>query len=233
MNKEKKILIVEDDYSIRKFTALNLQREQFHVVEAANGSDALTLLTTMTPDFVILDLMLPDMDGFALCEQLRSQFSNLPILILSARGQDMDKVMGLELGADDYMVKPFNPLELVARVRSILRRTSQKENTEIKILRSNGLELNVRSKVLKKEEQIIKLTGREYDLLVFFMEHPDVSFSRDELLDEVWGKNYFGDIKTVDVHIRRLREKVEDVPSRPRYIETVWGHGYRFNGDNQ
>ncbi|HHY22541.1 MAG TPA: response regulator transcription factor [Bacilli bacterium] len=202
------------------------------MVEAENGSDALTLLTTITPDFVILDLMLPDMDGFALCEQLRSRFSNLPILILSARGQDMDKVMGLELGADDYMVKPFNPLELVARVRSILRRTNQKENGDIKVLKSNGLELNERSKVLKKAKQIIKLTGREYDLLVFFMKHPNVSFSRDELLNEVWGTDYFGDVKTVDVHIRRLREKIEAVPSKPLYLETVWGHGYRFNGDS-
>jgi len=232
MNRGKKILIVEDDYSIRKFTAINLAREQFQVVEAENGSDALTLLTTITPDFVILDLMLPDMDGFALCEQLRSRFSNLPILILSARGQDMDKVMGLELGADDYMVKPFNPLELVARVRSILRRTNQKENGDIKVLKSNGLELNERSKVLKKAKQIIKLTGREYDLLVFFMKHPNVSFSRDELLNEVWGTDYFGDVKTVDVHIRRLREKIEAVPSKPLYLETVWGHGYRFNGDS-
>lgn len=233
MNRGKKILIVEDDYSIRKFTAINLAREQFQVVEAENGSDALTLLTTITPDFVILDLMLPDMDGFALCEQLRSRFSNLPILILSARGQDMDKVMGLELGADDYMVKPFNPLELVARVRSILRRTNQKENGDIKVLKSNGLELNERSKVLKKAKQIIKLTGREYDLLVFFMKHPNVSFSRDELLNEVWGTDYFGDVKTVDVHIRRLREKIEAVPSKPLYLETVWGHGYRFNGDSE
>lgn len=233
MDRGKKILIVEDDYSIRKFTALNLQREQFHVIEAENGNDALTLIKTISPDFVILDLMLPDIDGFALCEQLRSRFSDLPILILSARGQDMDKVMGLELGADDYMVKPFNPLELVARVRSILRRTSQKENVETKVLRSNGLELNERSKMLKKGEQIIKLTGREYDLLLFFMKHPDVSFSRDELLDEVWGKDYFGDVKTVDVHIRRLREKIEDVPSNPLFIETVWGHGYRFNGESE
>ncbi|MBE4909600.1 response regulator transcription factor [Bacillus luteolus] len=224
-----RVLLIEDEVSIRRFVAINLERNQFEVVEASSGADARLALAGKQVDFVILDLMLPDIDGFELCEEIRKSYPSIPIIILSARGEDLDRVMGLELGADDYMVKPFNPLELVARIRSVLRRTKVNvvEVHDHKII-SGPFQLDSLSKQIVKSGQLLKLTLREFQIMEYFIEHKNISISRHDLLDAIWGKDYFGDSKTVDVHIRRLREKIEDDPSNPIYIETVWGHGYRF-----
>ena len=224
------VLVVEDELSIRKFIVINLKHSSFAVVEAGSGEEAFSHLASTPIDFVILDLMLPDMDGLVICEKIRNEYPNLPIIILSARGQDMDKIMGLELGADDYLVKPFNPLELVARVRSVLRRTKNSAPTATNdhVTVSGPFTLNRQAKQLSKGGIPLKLTQREYLLMEFFIEQKNISLSRDEILNHIWGENYFGDVKTVDVHIRRLREKVEHDPSSPRFIETVWGFGYRY-----
>ncbi|QOR67795.1 response regulator transcription factor [Cytobacillus suaedae] len=228
-----RVLLVEDEASIRRFVAINLERNQFEVIEASNGADARLALAGDAIDFVILDLMLPDIDGFVLCEEIRKSHPSIPIIILSARGEDLDRVMGLELGADDYMVKPFNPLELIARIRSVLRRTKVQVSEVIdhKII-SGPFQLDSLSKQIIKSGQLLKLTLREFQIMEYFITNKNVSTSRHDLLDAIWGKDYFGDIKTVDVHIRRLREKIEDDPSNPTYIETVWGHGYRFFEEN-
>ena len=176
---------------------------------------------------VLLDLTLPDMDGFEVCTNIREEKPELPIIIVSARGQDMEKIMGLELGADDYIVKPFNPLELVARIRSVLRRTVKQEQRTVSDQLKNGpFLLDLKTQRVYKAGKQLKLTAREFQMLKLFMERPNEPITRDDLLDEIWGLNYFGDSKTVDVHIRRLREKIEDDPSQPIYLKTVWGFGY-------
>lgn len=226
---EGKILVVEDELPIRKLILFNLERSNFEVLEAGDGKTALQLAEDKNPSLVVLDVMLPDMDGFEICARLRERHPDLPIIILSARGQDMDKIMGLEIGADDYIVKPFNPLELAARIRSVLRRTSRNTSP----VRPAALELGpylleVKTQRLYKSGRLVKLTAREFQLMKFFLEKRNEPVTRDELLDEVWGLNYFGDPKTVDVHIRRLREKIEDEPSSPLFLKTVWGYGYCF-----
>ena len=176
---------------------------------------------------VLLDLTLPDMDGFEVCTNIREEKPELPIIIVSARGQDMEKIMGLELGADDYIVKPFNPLELVARIRSVLRRTVKHEQRTVSDQLKNGpFLLDLKTQRVYKAGKQLKLTAREFQMMKLFMERPNEPITRDDLLDEIWGLNYFGDSKTVDVHIRRLREKIEDDPSQPIYLKTVWGFGY-------
>ncbi|MDW2877278.1 MULTISPECIES: response regulator transcription factor [Bacillaceae] len=226
---EGKILVVEDELPIRKLIYFNLERSNFEVLEAGDGKTALQLAEDKNPSLVVLDVMLPDMDGFEICARLRERHPDLPIIILSARGQDMDKIMGLEIGADDYIVKPFNPLELAARIRSVLRRTSRNTSP----VRPAALELGpylleVKTQRLYKSGRLVKLTAREFQLMKFFLQKRNEPVTRDELLDEVWGLNYFGDPKTVDVHIRRLREKIEDEPSSPLFLKTVWGYGYCF-----
>ena len=226
---EEKILVVEDEMSIRKLIVFNLHRSNFVVLEAGEGKTALRLVEEEKPSLVVLDLMLPDMDGFDICSKLKENHPGLPIIIVSARGQDMEKIMGLELGADDYIVKPFNPLELVARIRSVLRRTNmktnQKQQTKMKI---GPFILEPKTQRVYKNEKLLKLTVREFHLIKFFFERLNEPITRDDLLDEVWGLDYFGDSKTVDVHIRRLREKIEDDPSNPRFLKTIWGFGYCF-----
>lgn len=223
------VLVVEDELSIRKFTVINLKQNKFQVLEAGTGQEAFTHLAKEKVDFVILDINLPDIDGFTICEKIRLEYPYLPVIILSARGQDMDKITGLELGADDYLIKPFNPLELVARVRSVLRRTRRNETIEENSLLQCGPFLfDKRSFTLTKNNENISLTQKEYQMMELFMKRKNEALSRDDLLNLVWGKNYFGDMKTVDVHIRRLREKIEDDPSHPSYLVTVWGHGYRL-----
>ncbi|MFP7296541.1 response regulator transcription factor [Neobacillus niacini] len=226
---EAKILVVEDEIPIRKLIVFNLQRSNYEVLEAGDGKEAIELVHDQSPSLVLLDLMLPDMDGFEICTKLRESHPELPIVIVSARGQDMEKIMGLELGADDYIVKPFNPLELVARIRSVLRRTSQTISkpaaTEI---RTGPFVLDMKTQRLYKSGQLIKLTAREYQLVKLFFDRFNEPVTRDELLDEIWGINYFGDPKTVDVHIRRLREKIEVDPSNPIHLKTIWGFGYCF-----
>ncbi|MDZ5473963.1 response regulator transcription factor [Bacillus sp. 31A1R] len=224
-----KVLVVEDELPIRKLISFNLQRSNYEVLEAGEGKSALQLVKNEEPSIVILDLMLPDMDGFEICSRLREDYPNLPIIILSARGQDMDKIMGLELGADDYIVKPFNPLELVARVRTILRRTANSSNSnKQEKMKLGPYILETKTQRFYKSGKLLKLTAREFQLIKLFFEKINEPLTRDELLDDIWGVDYFGDPKTVDVHIRRLREKIEDDPSHPAYLKTIWGYGYCF-----
>jgi DNA-binding response OmpR family regulator len=227
--KEGKILVVEDELPIRKLIQFNLQRSNFEVIEAGNGNEAIKLVSTQSPSLVLLDLMLPDMDGFEICTKLRESHPELPIVIVSARSQDMEKIMALELGADDYVVKPFNPLELVARIRSVLRRTNHSgQKQPSSIIQSGPFVLDTKTQRLYKSGKWLKLTAREFQLIKLFFERFNEPITRDELLDGIWGINYFGDSKTVDVHIRRLREKIEDDPSQPVFLKTVWGFGYCF-----
>jgi DNA-binding response OmpR family regulator len=225
--KEGKILLIEDEHSIRKLIKFNLERSNFEVIEASEGKTSLEFVKREDISLVLLDLTLPDMDGFEVCTNIREEKPELPIIIVSARGQDMEKIMGLELGADDYIVKPFNPLELVARIRSVLRRTVKQEQRTVSDQLKNGpFLLNLKTQRVYKAGRQLKLTAREFQMLKLFMERPNEPITRDDLLDEIWGLNYFGDSKTVDVHIRRLREKIEDDPSQPIYLKTVWGFGY-------
>jgi DNA-binding response OmpR family regulator len=226
---EGKILVVEDEVPIRKLIVFNLQRSNYEVIEAGGGKEAVKLVQEHSPSLVLLDLMLPDMDGFEICSKLRENYPNLPIVIVSARGQDMEKIMGLELGADDYIVKPFNPLELTARIRSVLRRTNQANSKPAtNAIRTGPFVLETKTQRLYKSGRLVKLTAREYQLVKLFFGRFNEPINRDELLDKIWGINYFGDPKTVDVHIRRLREKIEDDPSQPEHLKTIWGFGYCF-----
>lgn len=222
-----KILLVEDEDSIRGFLKINLQRNDLEVIEAATGEEGLKLAKLMNPKVAILDVMLPGIDGFMVCSKLRSDFPNMGIVMLTAKGQDMDKIMGLEYGADDYIVKPFNPLEVVLRVKALLRRVGgdKKEKSKLEL---GPFVLDLYSQKVIKNGEEIDVTPKEFLLMKIFLENPDKAFSRDELLDLVWGQNYFGDVKIIDVNIRRLRAKIEDNPSNPNYIETIWGIGYRW-----
>lgn len=226
-----KVLIVEDDENIRHFIAINLDRNGFRVTEAGLGRVALKSLAANRPDVVVLDIMLPDMDGFEFCKQLREIDSDIVIVFLTARGQDLDKIKGLELGADDYIVKPFNPLELIARIRTVLRRTRKLEGPERKVLQSGSILLDLHSNKLFKHDCSIEVTPKEFQMIKVFLENPNRALSRNELLNLIWGEDYVGDTKTVDVHVRKLREKMEDDCSKPQLIETVWGMGYRWRKD--
>lgn len=228
-----KILIVEDESSIRKFININLSINGFTVLEAESGETALEMINSYNPGIVVLDIMLPGMDGFEVCQRIRETRPHIIIIMLTARGQDMDKIMGLGLGADDYMVKPFNPLELVARIKAILRRSYAPSLQSKDCVRFGSLEIDNKSQKFYKDSREIDLTPTEFSIVKAFMNNPGKAFSRDELLNTIWGQDYFGDIKTVDVHIRRLREKIEDNPSSPSFIETVWGFGYRWQEENK
>lgn len=229
---EGKIIVVEDEMAIRKLIGFNLRRSNFEVIEAGEGKQALSLIKKHDPSLILLDLTLPDMDGLDLCALLTENHPEIPIIIVSARGQDMEKIMGLELGADDYIVKPFNPLELVARVRSVLRRlSSTAKKLDLNVIRTGPFVIELRKQRVFKSGKLIKLTNKEFQLIKLFTEKLNEPITRDELLDEIWGLDYFGDPKTVDVHIRRLREKIEEDPSNPIYLKTVWGYGYSFYHD--
>ncbi|MGL5152035.1 MAG: response regulator transcription factor [Clostridium sp.] len=230
-----KILLVEDEDSIRGFLKINLMRNNFEVVEASNGEDGLRLAIEEKPEIAILDVMMPGMDGFQVCSKLRDKYPSMGIIMLTAKGQDMDKIMGLEFGADDYIVKPFNPLEVVLRVKAILRRVDNKEVMEEKEKLNIGpFIIDLYSQKVYKNDVEIDLTPKEFMILKIFIENPNKAFSRDDLLNQVWGYNYFGDPKIIDVNIRRLRSKIEDEPSAPTYIETIWGMGYRWKkGENE
>lgn len=228
-NNETKILVVEDDDSIRKFISINLKRNGFRVFEAPTGEDALSNIKIIAPEVVILDIMLPGINGFDVCTRVREMYPDVFIVMLTAKNQDMDKIMGLELGADDYIVKPFNPLELVARIRALLRRTHKNEKIEeVNYIIVKNLKLDLKAQSFYMDDKEIEVTPREYALLKVFMENPNKALSRDELLNMAWGADFIGDYKTIDVHVRRLREKIEKDPSNPSFIHTVWGHGYRF-----
>ncbi|AOY74649.1 response regulator transcription factor [Clostridium formicaceticum] len=230
---KKKVLVVEDEASIRKFLAINLNRSGFQVLECESAEEALDLIEEHDPAVAVLDIMLPGMDGFELCQRLREFMPEIIIIMLTAKGQDMDKIMGLELGADDYMVKPFNPLELVARIHANLRKTGIGRKSNNKFIQFQDLRLDLEGQRFYKQNQEIELTPTEFSIIKVLIGKPNKAFSRDEILNKVWGENYFGDMKTVDVHIRRIREKIENNPSEPQWIETVWGLGYRLRGNEK
>ncbi|WP_195987387.1 response regulator transcription factor [Clostridium sp. D53t1_180928_C8] len=225
----KKILIVEDEESIRGFLKINLKRNGFEVLETDNGEEGLEIVEREGPAMVILDVMLPGMDGFEVCKRVREKQDDIGIIMLTAKGQEMDKIIGLEYGADDYMVKPFNPMELLLRIKAILRRIGKDD--EKKVLKEGIFTVDIYGKKIFKGDEEIDLTPKEYSLIKIFIENPNRAFSRDELLDLAWGKNYFADSKIIDVNIRRLRSKIEDSSSKQGYIETIWGFGYRWRGE--
>jgi len=223
-----KVLVVEDEESIRKFISINLKRSGFEVLEAETGEKGLEMAAAYKPGVMVLDVMLPGIDGFQVCAKLREEMPDLIIIMLTARGQDVDKITGLEIGADDYMVKPFNPRELTARIRSVLRRTERSKMPDDAPLVYKNLKMDLKAQKFFKDDKEIELTPTEFAVLKMFMSNVGRALSRNELFNSVWGRNYFGDLKTLDVYIRRIREKIEEDPSKPQYIETVWGFGYRW-----
>ncbi|WNS45463.1 response regulator transcription factor [Paenibacillus sp. MMS20-IR301] len=225
------VLIVEDEDNIRRFISINLANSGFTVSEAAFGSEAMHSFETNQPDVIVLDIMLPDTNGFEVCRKLREKDPGVIIIFLTARGQDLDKIHGLEIGADDYIVKPFNPLELVARIKAILRRTEAAGKPQRMVLHAGPIRLDLNSNKVFKHDDSIELTPKEFLLMKAFLEHPDTALSRNELMNLVWGEDYVGDPKTVDVHVRKLREKIEEDASNPHWLETIWGLGYRFRKD--
>jgi len=225
----KKVLVLEDETSIRSFVVINLKRAGYEVIEAGTGAEAFEQLKAH-PDIrvAILDIMLPDIDGFEVCRKIRAQDPNIGIIMLSARTQEMDKVTGLMTGADDYVTKPFSPAELTARVDALYRRTGAGEQQEAGVIVQGPFRLNTRNRTLEKNGQRVKLTQVEYNIMKMFMENPGKALSREEILNTVWGRDYFGELKIADVNIRRLRLKIEDDPQNPIYITTVWGYGYKW-----
>ena len=222
-----RILVVEDEESIRRFIVLNLSAAGYEIKGVESGEEALSMLKDFQPDVVVLDLMLPGISGYEVCRQTREIMPDTFVIMLTAKGQDTDKILGLELGADDYLVKPFNPFELIARIKAMLRRRTYFK-VKGKILQSGCLCLDVVAHKLLKKGVEIELTPTEFALLKLFLENQGRALKRNEILNAVWGEDYFGDTKTLDVHIRRLREKIENNPSAPEYIKTVWGSGYRL-----
>ena len=228
MDYMKKILVLEDEPSIRSFVVINLRRTGYEPIEAATGEEALEKLK-QNPDTLValLDVMLPDIDGFEVCRRIRATGSKMGILMLSAKSQEMDKITGLMTGADDYVTKPFSPAELLARVDALYRRIGGSENTE-DVLSSGPFVLHLRSRTLDKNSDHIRLTQTEFAIMKLFMENPGRALSREEILHAVWGADYNGEVKIVDVNIRRLRIKIEDDATEPEYITTVWGYGYKW-----
>ncbi|EJO5346313.1 response regulator transcription factor [Clostridium botulinum] len=223
-----KILIVEDEAAIRGFVKVNLKMNNFDVIEAEIGEEGIEKAREYKPEVVILDIMLPGIDGLEVCKTLREEFPNIGIIMLTAKSQDTDKVLGLEYGADDYIIKPFNPLELTLRIKAILRRVKAVKESDSNIITGGPFKIDLYSKKIYKNQEEIDITPTEYLLMKIFIENPGKAFNRDELLDLVWGYDFMGDSKIVDVNIRRLRSKIEQVPSNPQFIKTVWGTGYRW-----
>lgn len=226
------ILIVEDEDSIRKFIRINLDRAGYNVFEASTGEEGLIIAENKRIDIVVLDIMLPGIDGFAVCKSLREKYPNLGIIMLTAKSQDVDKIMGLEYGTDDYMTKPFNPTELVLRIKSLERRLEVDEESKDLILEFAPFKIDIYSRLFFKDNIEIELTPTEFSIAKIFLENPGKAFKRDEILNLVWGLDFVGDSKIVDVNIRRLRSKIEEDSSQPFYIETVWGVGYRWRSKN-
>ena len=225
----KKVLVLEDEENIRSFVVINLKRAGYETIEAATGEEALNQLKNNPGIKVaLLDIMLPDIDGFEVCRRIRAMDNKIGIIMLTARTQEMDKVTGLMTGADDYVTKPFSPAELTARVDALMRRSGGTEEETAGLIRSDPFVLNTRNRTLEKNGQRIKLTQVEYTIMHMFMENPGKALSREEILDLVWGRDYFGEVKIVDVNVRRLRLKIEDNPTNPTYITTVWGYGYKW-----
>ena len=225
----RKVLVLEDEENIRSFVVINLNRAGYTTIEAGAGEEALEQLKK-NPDtqVALLDIMLPDIDGFEVCRRIRAMNSRIGIIMLTARTQEMDKVTGLMTGADDYVTKPFSPAELTARVDALFRRTGGYGGESMDEILSPPFQLNLKDRTLKKNGQRVKLTQVEYGIVKLFLENPGKALSREEILESVWGKDYPGELKIVDVNIRRLRIKLEDNPTTPVYINTVWGFGYKW-----
>ena len=225
----KKILIVEDEANIRELLRLYLEREGYAVIEAENGVEGIKLWKAEKPDMLLLDVMMPVMDGWAVCKEIRAE-SDVPIIMLTAKGEDMDKILGLEYGADDYITKPFNILEVKARIKAIMRRTAKPavKEEKAKVVQAGDLKLDCEGRRVFIGEREINLTAKEFDVLELLVFNPNKVYSRENLLNIVWGYEYPGDVRTVDVHIRRLREKIEPNPREPKYGHTKWGVGYYF-----
>lgn len=225
----KKVLVLEDESSIRGFVVINLRRSGYEPIEAETGEQALAQLRA-NPDIrvALLDVMLPDIDGFEVCRRIRATDSKIGIIMLTAKSQEMDKVTGLMTGADDYVTKPFSPAELTARIDALFRRTGGADEPEQDTICNEPFRLNTRNRTLEKNGERIRLTQIEFSITKLFMENPGMALSREDIFKAVWGREYDGDLKTVDVNIRRLRIKLEDDPTQPTYITTVWGFGYKW-----
>ncbi|MGI6029375.1 MAG: response regulator transcription factor [Candidatus Heteroscillospira sp.] len=226
----KKVLVLEDESSIRSFVVINLRRSGYEPIEAETGEQALDMLRR-NPDtrVALLDVMLPDIDGFEVCRRIRASDSQIGIIMLTAKSQEMDKVTGLMTGADDYVTKPFSPTELTARIDALYRRIGEPGGREQSFeLLQGPFRLNTRNRTLEKNNQRVKLTQIEYSIVKLFMDNPGKALSREDILNSVWGRDYYGELKIVDVNIRRLRIKIEDNPTIPTYITTVWGYGYKW-----
>ena len=229
----KKILVAEDEDAIREFVVINLKRSGYDVYDVNNGSDAVEAYDKANGDFdiALLDVMMPGMDGISVCRELRRRNSNLGIIMLTAKSQEMDKVNGLMNGADDYITKPFSPSELMARVDALHRRVALSESNDRPFreeLRSGSFVLNLRNRTLSKNGELVELTQVEFQIMEYFFSNPRTALTRDDILKHVWGNGFFGEEKIVDVNIRRLRMKIEEKPSSPRHIVTVWGLGYKW-----
>ncbi len=224
-----KILVVDDELLLVKGMKFNLENEGYTVETAYDGASAIDMAKTGDFDLIILDLMMPQVDGLTACMRIR-EFSNVPIIMLTARSEDADKIIGLESGADDYITKPFNILELKARIRALLRRANAapQQKAQNTLLSAGGVTLDSEQRVALRDGKVVDLTAKEYDLIELFVKNPRRVYSRENLMDLVWGYTYAGDYRTVDVHIRRLREKLEDDPAAPQHILTKWGIGYYF-----
>ena len=226
----KKVLVVDDEKLIVKGIRFSLLQDDMEVDCAYDGEEALNLAKSNAYDMILLDVMLPKMDGFEVCQAIR-EFSEVPIIMLTAKGDDMDKILGLEYGADDYITKPFNILEVKARIKAIMRRTSPAKAVKEKssVIEKGDIKLDCDSRRLFINDEEINLTAREFELLEILVKNENKVYSRESLLNLVWGKDYPGDVRTVDVHVRRLREKIETNPSEPKYVHTKWGVGYYYN----
>ncbi len=223
-----RVLVVDDEPMVRDVLARYLEKEGFGVETAEDGEGALAMYEATGPDLVLLDLMLPKLDGLEVFRRIRER-SPTPVIMLTAKGEETDRVVGLELGADDYVTKPFSPREVIARVRAVLRRTAPKAATAGEVLRFDGLEIDGRRREVRRDGEVVRLTRKEFDLLHLLASNPGRAFTRAELLEEVWDFAWDGDTATVTVHVRRLREKIEEDPSNPVHLVTVWGVGYRFD----
>ncbi len=236
MTKTYTIFIVDDERTIREVVRRYLEREGYAVLEAETGHQALDLLRNQRVDLILLDIMLPGIDGFNIARSLRnapeyaslSAAGDIPIIMLTSRGDEADRIAGFELGVDDYVVKPFSPRELVARVKAVLRRSAPNAEKEEKPIAFDGLQIDPLRRAVTVGDAPVTLTVKEFDLLWLFARHPEQVFTREQLLNQVWGYEFYGDESTVTVHIRRLREKIESDPATPLYIKTVWGIGYKF-----
>ena len=225
-----KILVVDDEKVIVKGIKYNLEQEGYQVVCAYDGEEAVNIAKDNSVDLILLDVMLPKMDGLTACRTIRG-FSNVPIIMLTARSEDIDKILGLEYGADDYITKPFNIREVTSRIKAILRRVNPAPKDNSDILVSGDITLDYNFRRIKIKDKTIELTGKEFDLVDLFVKNPGRVYTRENLLDIAWGVDYPGDVRTVDVHVRRLREKIEENPAEPIYIKTKWGVGYYYKKD--